>query len=440
MQRHFLFVLAILVLAWLAGLPTGAWTVEPSGNYWPIRRVLIHGSGFLAIACMSLAMILAARPIRLEGMLGGLDQFYRLHKRLGIAGALFGVAHWLIEIVPRWMVGQGGLAAPQRRGAGAGDRRLFADWDELAATLGEWGLYLVLALVVVALWRRIPYRQFARLHRILPLAYLMLVFHSVVFLPRSYWMALSGPLAALLMAGGTIAAVLSLAGRIGARRRALGHVEAIRLHEDRVLEVRCQLETAWSGHESGQFVFVTFDRREGAHPFTVASAWRGDGQIVLGIKALGDYTRELPGQLTLGAPVTVEGPYGRFNFEGERERQVWVAGGIGIAPFVSRLDLLARDGAGGRQIDLFYSTAESDEALFARLRDTAARAGVRLHLVMTPRDPLLTPERLAEAVPDIAETEVWFCGPKAFGDALRTGLVKLGLPRRCFHQEAFEMR
>ena len=85
-QRHFLLALAILIAAWLTGMPPGAWKVDPPGNYWPIRGTLILGTGFLAIACMSLAMILAARPVRLEAMLGGLDQFYRLHKRLGIAG------------------------------------------------------------------------------------------------------------------------------------------------------------------------------------------------------------------------------------------------------------------------------------------------------------------------------------------------------------------
>lgn len=441
MQRHFVLVLAALLALWLVSLPPGSLTIATPGNHWALRGTLILGTGYLAIGCMSLAIILAARPVRLERWLGGLDQFYRLHKKLGIAGVLLGVAHWLLEILPKWMVGQGWLARPQRRPGGDGAAAVpLQAWHEPAKELGEWGLYVIIVLVVVALWKRIPYRHFARLHRLTPVAFLLLVFHSVVFMPPGYWTAAAGPVAALLMAGGVVAAVLSLSGRIGFTRRALGHVESLHLHEDRVLEVQCQLETPWAGHESGQFVFATFHRYEGAHPFTVVSSWAGDGRLVLAIKELGDYTRALPERLALGDPVTIEGPYGRFSFEGPRERQVWVAGGIGITPFISRMQLLAQGGARQRPVDLFFSTDEEPEPLMTRLRELAQASGVTLHVVVPPREGYLTAERISEAVSNPEQAEFWFCGPNAFGDSLRGGLQRLGLPSSCFHQEAFEMR
>lgn len=440
MQRHFLLVLLFLLFAWLLGPSSGALAPRSWADFWALRGALILGTGYLAIGCMSVAMILAARPARLEGGLGGLDRFYRLHKRLGIAGALFGLAHWLLEIVPRWMVGRGWLERPQRRDGGAAAPELLRPWRELAGELGEWGLYLVLALVAVALWRRIPYRHFARLHRLLPIAYGLLVFHSVVFMPASYWTSPPGPVLVPLMLGGLVAAALSLSGRIGFTRRALGHVESLRLHDDQVLEVHCQLETPWAGHESGQFVFATFDRREGAHPFSVASAWCGDGHLVLAIKGLGDYTRRLPELLQLGAPVTIEGPYGRFNFEGRGARQVWVAGGIGITPFISRMQQLARGEAPRQPVALFYSTDAEDAALFTLLRELAQQGGVSLHVVVPPREGRLPIERIVHSVPEPAQAEVWFCGPRGFGEAVRKAFLQQGLPAGQFHQEVFEMR
>ncbi|MGE5866596.1 MAG: ferric reductase-like transmembrane domain-containing protein [Rhizobacter sp.] len=445
-RQAFSLFLLVLTLLWLSAVPAATWTLAVPADGWRLRATLIYGTGVLAMGCMSAAMSLAARPVRLESMLGGLDQFYRLHKRLGIAGAVFGIVHWLLEITPRWLVGQGWIERPARRGppAGAGaeaggiEAALHA-LREPAAEVGEWALYLTLALVVVALWRRIPYRHFAKLHRVLPVAYLALVFHSVVFMPITYWTALPGPVLALLMAGGTAAGVLSLTGRIGFERRALGHVESLRLHDDRVLEVHCALDTAWEGHEAGQFVFVTFDRREGAHPFTVASAWRGDGQLVLAIKALGDYTSALPRLLHLGSSFTIEGPYGRFNFVGSRTRQVWVGGGIGITPFIARMEALGHSAA-PRDIDLFFSTDEPDDALFTWLKALAARCGVALHIVVPPRDGFLTAERIAAAVPGLAEAEVWFCGPTGFAHGLVAGLKPLGVPPSRFHREAFEIR
>ncbi len=46
---------------------------------------------------------------------------------------------------------------------------------------------------------------------------------------------------------------------------------------------------------------------------------------------------------------------------------------------------------------------------------------------------------LAE-VPAWAEASIWFCGPTAFGLALRAGLTARGLAPGAFHQEAFEFR
>jgi len=144
--------------------------------------------------------------------------------------------------------------------------------------------------------------------------------------------------------------------------------------------------------------------------------------------------------LSVGDPVTIEGPYGRFSFEGPRERQIWVAGGIGITPFISRMQLLAQGGARQRPVDLFFSTNEEPEPLMTRLRELAQLSGITLRVVVPPRDGYLTAERIGEAVPNPEQAEFWFCGPNAFGDSLRSGLQRMGLPSDCFHQEAFEMR
>ena len=86
-----------------------------------------------------------------------------------------------------------------------------------------------------------------------------------------------------------------------------------------------------AGHVSGQFAFVTFDEREGAHPFTISSAWQDDGRLMFLIKALGNYTHRLAASLKVGDTVTVEGPYGRFQFEGAARRQIWIGGGSASA-------------------------------------------------------------------------------------------------------------
>ena len=61
-------------------------------NVMITRNLLLQLSGVIAIGAMSVAMILAIRPVWLEPWLGGLDKSYRLHKWLGIAGLVAAIA------------------------------------------------------------------------------------------------------------------------------------------------------------------------------------------------------------------------------------------------------------------------------------------------------------------------------------------------------------
>ena len=427
---------ALWLLAESAALPV-------TTGLFPWRTLLVQYSGVLGMGVMSAAMLLAVRPAWLEHRLHGLDKMYRLHKWLGISGLVIAILHWLFSQGPKWLVKAGLLERPAR-----GPRPVQTDpvlaflqsQRGLAEDLGEKAFYLAVALIVLALIKRFPYRHFFRTHRWIALAYLVLVWHSIVLTSFSYWTQPVGIVQGLLLAGGMFAAVISLTRRIGARRKAIGEVEQIEYLEGvRVNAVSIRLRSQWAGHEPGQFAFVTFDEREGPHPFTISSAWQGDGKLMFLIKALGDYTRTLASSLKVGDTVTVEGPYGRFQFEGEARRQIWIGGGIGISPFVARLKQLAQQ-PDGREIDLFHATSEVDETALQRLRAYAQAAGVRLHLLVSGRDGRLTGERLRAQVPQWREAEVWFCGPAGFGDAIRTDLCGKGLPPARFHQELFEMR
>lgn len=432
-------ILVLLSLLWLWADPL---TLE-GGSFFAVRSIAVHYSGVLAMGVMSIAMILALRPVALEPLLGGMDKAYRLHKWLGIAGLSISGLHWLWAQGPKWAVGWGLLERPQRGPRPEQTVELFRFFQEqrgLAETIGEWAFYAFIVLAAIALIKRFPYRRFFQTHRVMAAVYLALVLHGVVLLPFAYWSTPLGGVMALLMAAGSYAAVLSLTGRIGRSHRALGTVERVMQHPgNQVLEVALQIDSSWPGHQTGQFAFVTFDEREGPHPFTISSAWQGDGHMTFLIKPLGDYTRSLPATLRAGDPVRVEGPYGRFDFTGTQAHQIWVAGGIGITPFIARLQALAAQG-GEKPVDLFYSTAAPDEGFIARLRELAAQARVKLHVLVTAHDGRLDAERICRSVPAWAQAGVWFCGPAGFGNTLREALGARGLAPERFHQELFEMR
>jgi predicted ferric reductase len=434
-------VLAAWALAWALSEPA---LLDPPAGVFAWRALLLQGTGIVAIGAMAVAMVLALRPAALESRLGGLDKLYRLHKWLGIAALLASVAHWLLVEAPKWAVGLGWLARPERRGRPAvppdGLAGFLAGQRGAAEAIGEWAFYAAVALIVLALLRRVPYRFFRRSHRLLAVAFVALAWHGIALLRMEYWSRPVGWALAIALLAGTAAAFAVLARRVAVGRTAAGEVEAIVRHDALdVVELGLRLRDPWPGHQAGQFAFVTLHADEGPHPFTIASPWRGDGRIELIVKALGDYTRTLAARVRVGDAVTVEGPYGRFDFDGPRRRQVWIGGGIGIAPFVARMKALAA-APDGRDVDLVHTTAVLDPHAIGLLERDARAAGVRLHVLWDERDGRLDAQRLAAMVPDWRDADVWFCGPVAFGRSLRHGLVALGLPAGRFHEELFEMR
>lgn len=433
-------ILVVLTLLWLAADPV----FSQSYAFFAVRSSLINYTGIIGMGVMSIAMILALRPVFLEAVTGGLDKSYRLHKWLGITGLVISIIHWLWAKVPKWMVGWGWIEPPVRSGKGAGPKseifQLFQEQRGLAETVGEWAFYAVVILVSIALIKKFPYKHFFQTHRLLAIVYLFLVFHSVILIPFYYWDNAAGPFMLLLMLGGTVGAIVSLFRKVGVHRKAIGEISALEYFTDnRVLKIDIKLKDQWRGHQTGQFAFVTFDKDEGAHPFTLSSSWKNDGNISFMVKGIGDYTNTLPDILKAGDLACVEGPYGQFMFKGKQPKQIWIGGGIGVTPFIARLQKLATENH-DREIHMFYSTRSPQEDFIKKIHDLAQKARVKLQVIVSGKDPQLDANRLCDLVPDWQSADIWFCGPAGFGTSLRKNMLAKGLSPDDFHQELFDMR
>jgi predicted ferric reductase len=435
MKTLFASLITLLALAW--GWDIARTAADPNVHaLWLGRQQLLYLSGLLSVAMLSLAMFLATRPVWLEAPLGGMDRIYRSHKWAGILAVGLAALHWLVEMsgdILKATIGRQGRVPDE----------VFTGWldvlRDLAEDMGEWAIYALLAMLVITLWKQFPYRPWRFLHRAMPVLYLMLAFHAALLAPTAYWAQPVGALLAVLLAAGVYGALHTLLGRIGKARESRGEIIAVAPLAPDVTTVVCRLGPGWRGHRPGQFAFVSFDDQEGAHPFTMASADQGDHTVSFQIKALGDYTRSLPQRLRPGQSVRVEGPYGRFDMgrRQRRARQIWIAGGIGVTPFLAWLASLQAAPDKAPAAELHYCTRDqASDAFVPRLRALCATLPtVRLHLHDARQGAKLT----AAALGVSGKTEIWFCGPTGLANALRQGLAALGWRPR-FHQEAFEMR
>ncbi len=441
MKRWILAPIAAIFIIWLLSLPPETFSAL---SIWPLRRESILLSGVLAIVMMAWTMVLSLRLAWIERKLGGLDRVFQVHKWSGICSGIFVFIHWMLEIVPKELVGAGLMTAPVRGPRPVpveGD--LFPILKNAAVMIGEWTAYGLLALVLIALIRSIPYHWFRRLHKLLPVAFLAAAFHSVILMPAALWLTAGGIMTAIALVVGSSAAVLSLCGWIGRNRTIAGKVTHVQHHPNGFLEVTCALENALPDYLPGHFAFARFPGNLDPHPFSIISFNDETREIRFLIKPLGDDTRRLASTLKPGEAVSVEGPYGSFDFstETETEAQIWIGGGVGIAPFLSRLEYMIRrqKQSEPKNIQMIYCTRDNDP-MIPELEALCVQAGVRLRIFKRSREGALDLENLLGGTPSTLQTSVWFCGPASLGITLEKAWDKLSLPKDNFHRELFSMR
>jgi predicted ferric reductase len=225
----------------------------------------------------------------------------------------------------------------------------------------------------------------------------------------------------------------------GRYRYRVSHIQRI---TDTIMIVRLVPQGKVIKHNPGQFVFVRFNQPGVSfeqHPYTICGPSDHHG-LTISVKVLGDYTRALYDQLELGSTAHLEGPYGQFDYRKGGQRQIWLAGGIGVTPFICWLHQLQQHKDTDRRIDFYYCVHSRDDTIYRQQLDAWADElpGVNVHLVCTGEEGRLTADRLD--LGDGLPPDVFICGPRGFVRQLRSQLRARGVPANQIHHEAFEFR
>ena len=194
---------------------------------------------------------------------------------------------------------------------------------------------------------------------------------------------------------------------------------------------------------AGQFMIVRFLTRKlwwQAHPFSLSQLPDGR-ELRLTIKAVGDYTKQIK-NLQPGTRVLIDGPYGVFtSLFNLSPKVLMIAGGIGITPLRSLMEEMLQT---GKDVVLLYGNRHQPEIVFKRELDELVNQHHTRVVHVISDEPNYSGERgrideekLRRLVPDLAEREVYLCGPEPMMQALISTLRQLGLPRQRLHYEKF---
>lgn len=191
------------------------------------------------------------------------------------------------------------------------------------------------------------------------------------------------------------------------------------------------------------------------HPFTFSGPehFDGDRRLQMTVKVAGDFTAEL-NLLPLDTLVLVEGPYGVFLADvRERKRLAFIAGGVGITPFLSVLRTFRQQGV-DIPVTLIWGNKTRDDILAAdELAAMADEMNLSVHHVVSrepphamhgqPDEPGVTyhsgricPELFLHCL--TGDEAVYMCGPEGFMNAALDGLDKaLDIPESRVSREHF---
>jgi predicted ferric reductase len=172
-----------------------------------------------------------------------------------------------------------------------------------------------------------------------------------------------------------------------------------------------------------------------ATPYSL-SAPASDGWLRITVKAVGGHSRAVT-RLTPGTRVWAEGPYGGLTAARRSSgKTLLLAGGVGITPLRALFETLPGD------VSLIYRARHPEDlALRGELDAIAAARGAEVHYLLGRRsdrrsDPLTAPW-LRRLVPDLAERDVYLCGPPGMTETAIRSLRRAGVPRRRIHHESF---
>jgi predicted ferric reductase len=380
----------------------------------PSSALVSQYIGASALIAMALSQIMATRARFVEPIFGPLDHIYVLHKWLGICALIALFLHDNID--------------PEIKALGEGN------WlSEFGEELGELGYNGLIVLVAITLLRFIPYRIWYWTHRVMGVCFVFGALHfATAIKPFSNLDALGLYILAFCALGivSYIYVLLPRSWRRGFDYEVSSIERAGNAHAITLNPVGQPLR-----HKAGQFAFFTFRTAQmgETHPFTISSAPQADGKIRISVGNLGDYTNKLASSISIGTTLRVQGPFGGFTMPRGSKRQIWIAGGIGITPFLSWLETAAEKGP---KVDLIYTYRGEETA--AHLEDVKTLVQgldrVSLHLIDTSIGPRLSPDALAE-IANGEKVKYSYCGPKELREALKKSI---GFGR--LNCEEFEIR
>ncbi len=409
---------------------------SPNELLYEIARSL----ALVSFAILCLQPVLTARIKWIERPFG-MDILSRFHRRIGIFAAILLLTHPIL------------LAA-----GGGGWSLIFSLDLPWYIWFGKIGLVLLVIHTGISMYSSsvgLKFEQWRKLHYILAPIIILLVFvHSweagddlKVFWIRFLWIVLL----LIAFASYTYHKILK--------------PSQLAKQPYKVIEVIQENYNVWTikmappsgqtiyDYLPAQFQFITFHRSKDLpveeHHWTISSSPAQKEFVSSTIKQSGDFTSTM-GSTKVGDTAVIEAPFGRFSYvlHPDDKDIVFIAGGIGITPFISMLRYM-RDTKTDLDVILLYANRFEKDILFRdELNAMTANAKPRLTITNILSEAgddwpgekgYVDKEKIQKFVHEVQGKAFYVCGPPAMSEKVIAALLEKGVPYDKIRSEIFSL-
>lgn len=371
--------------------------------------------GFLLISILIISGDLA----RLFDRFFGIDRIIKTQRRVAIFTYFVVFSHPLFIVLSQ--------------------RRVFdyviPDFSLLPLSFGIVSLYLFAGIMLSSLlYKRISYNSWQYIHIVTYVLFFMVGYHAI------YWGSSYSLLPVKIVYWSLCALVL-----VGAIYRT-GYKIKQRGNKFVVVGVKNETHDSFTltiepakpiDFKPGQFFFLRINgkRLYARHPFSVSSS-PNEGQIQFTVKLAGRFTQEAM-KLKKGDEIKVEGPFGNFVFDDNRDN-VFIAGGVGITPFMSWIRGKREDKSKQRGSNmLIYASRTERDIIFKKEIDSLKGNWLRVVYILSREDKSgegyefgrINEEMLKKHIKSIKGKVFYICGPEEMTASVYKTLRELGVKR-----------
>lgn len=378
--------------------------------------------GFMALSLL----IISGDSARFFDKYFGIDKIIKFQRKFALVTAVFVLSHPLFFILS----GKSLI------------NYLIPDFAVIPLALGTFSLYIFIIVMICSLiYKRISYNIWQYIHILAYILFFFSLYHAVNW-GSDYNLLSIKIIYGILLVSIVIGIIYRICYKLKQRTNKFT-VKGIKWETKDTFTLILKPDKKFN-FKAGQFCFLRLnkDKLYARHPFTISSS-PGEEDLHFTIKLNGIFTKKAS-ELEKGREVIVEGPFGIFTLEDDKKDLVFLAGGVGITPFMSMIRNQLKNKK-RQSILLLYGSRTKGGAIFKNELDKIKEKWFRKIYVLSQDNShhkmcekgYINRKTLRKYVKDIKNSIYYICGPEPMKVLCKKELKALCVDSKNIVSESF---